>query len=139
MKKILVSACLMGYECRYKGDGCKNQKLASLKDGNILIPVCPEQLGGLPTPRFPSERVGDKVIAKNGQDVTEQYVRGADFAVEIAKANEVDFCVMKANSPSCGKGKIYDGTFSGNKKDGNGVTVDKLLAAGFSVITEEEL
>ena len=113
MKKILVSACLCGNKCRYKGDDCMNAKIAELGKGNIVIPVCAEQLGGLPTPRHPAERVGDKVIS--------------------------DYCVMKANSPSCGKGVIYDGTFTGNKTSGNGLTTERLLAAGFTVYTEDEI
>lgn len=139
MKKILVSACLMGYECRYKGDGCKCEKVLSLAADNILIPVCPEQMGGLSTPRQPAERVGDRVVSKVGVDVTEEYERGANFALEIAKANNVDLCIMKANSPSCGKGIIYDGTFTGAKTNGNGITTEKLLSAGFTVITENEI
>ncbi|MDE6302094.1 MAG: DUF523 domain-containing protein [Clostridia bacterium] len=139
MKKILVSACLMGYDCRYAGDNCKNEKLLELSKDNILIPVCPEQLGGLSTPRLPAERVGDKIIAKGGKDVSVEYNRGADFTVEIAKQNNVDYCIMKSKSPSCGKGLIYDGTFTGGKTEGNGVTVEKLLQAGFKVISEEEL
>lgn len=139
MKKILVSACLFGNNCRYKGDNCLSEKLLDLGKDNVLIPVCPEQLGGLPTPRHPAERVGEKVISDIGVDVTEEYNRGANLAVEIAKANAVDYCVLKANSPSCGKGVIYDGTFTGGKREGNGVTVDKLLAEGFTVVTENEL
>lgn len=139
MKKILVSACLFGNNCRYKGDNCLSEKLLDLGKDNVLIPVCPEQLGGLPTPRHPAERVGEKIISDIGVDVTEEYERGANLAVEIAKANAVDYCVLKANSPSCGKGVIYDGTFTGGKREGNGVTVDKLLAEGFIVITENEL
>lgn len=139
MKKILVSACLMGYDCRYKGDSCKNDKIAELAKDNVLIPVCPEQLGGLSTPRQPAERVGASVIAKSGADVTEQYMRGANLAVEVARANNVDYCILKANSPSCGKGVIYDGTFSGAKTVGNGVTAEKLLQAGFKVLTENDL
>lgn len=139
MKKILVSACLLGENCRYKGDNCKNDKvLALLKDAE-LIPVCPEALGGLPTPRLPGEIVGDKVLSSNGDDVTEQYARGAQIALDIAKKNAVSACVLKANSPSCGKGRIYDGTFSGTKTEGNGITARLLLAEGFKVITEEEL
>ena len=115
MKKILVSACLYGNICRYKGDSCYNEKIAELGKTNVLIPVCPEQLGGLPTPRHPAERVGDKIISDIGTDVTEEYVNGAKLALEIAKTNNVDLCVMKAKSPSCGKGVIYDGTFSGGK------------------------
>ena len=139
MKKILVSACLYGNKCRYKGDDCLSEKLLALGKDNILIPDCPEQLGGLPTPRHPSERIGDKVISDVGTDVTEEYTRGADLAVAIAKANGVDYCVLKANSPSCGKGVVYDGTFTGGKRVGNGVTVDKLLAEGFTVLTENDL
>lgn len=139
MKKILVSACLYGNICRYKGDSCYNEKIAELGKTNVLIPVCPEQLGGLPTPRHPAERVGDRIISDIGTDVTEEYVNGAKLALEIAKTNNVDLCVMKAKSPSCGKGVIYDGTFSGGKKEGNGVTTDILLAEGFKVITEDEL
>lgn len=139
MKKILVSACLFGNNCRYKGDNCLSEKLLDLGKDNVLIPVCPEQLGGLPTPRHPAERVGEKVISDIGVDVTEEYERGANLAVEIAKANAVDYCVLKANSPSCGKGVVYDGTFTGGKREGNGVTVDKLLSEGFTVITENEL
>lgn len=139
MKKILVSACLFGNNCRYKGDNCLSEKLLDLGKDNVLIPVCPEQLGGLPTPRHPAERVGEKIISDIGVDVTEEYERGANLAVEIAKANAVDYCVLKANSPSCGKGVIYDGTFTGGKREGNGVTVDKLLAEGFTVVTENEL
>ena len=112
MKKILVSACLFGNNCRYKGDNCLSEKLLDLGKDNVLIPVCPEQLGGLSTPRHPAERVGEKVISDIGVDVTEEYERGANLAVEIAKANAVDYCVLKANSPSCGKGVIYDGTFN---------------------------
>ncbi len=139
MKKILVSACLYGNICRYKGDNCYNQKIAELGKDNILIPVCPEQLGGLHTPRNPSERIGDKIISSAGVDVTEEYTRGAELTVQIAKANAVDYCVLKANSPSCGTGIIYDGTFSGKKIPGNGLTSEKLSEAGFKVFTEDEI
>lgn len=139
MKKILVSACLFGNKCRYKGDDCFNEKLAKLGENAVLIPVCPEQLGGLSTPRNPAERVGEKIISNVGKDVTEEYTRGANLAVQIAKANDVNFCVLKANSPSCGKGIIYDGTFSGGKTQGNGLTTEMLLKEGFTVLTEDEI
>lgn len=139
MEKLLISACLMGYDCRYKGDNCKLENLAKLKEKYILIPVCPEQLGGLSTPRLPGERVENKVLASNGADITEEYALGADIAVDIAHKNGVKRCIMKANSPSCGKGIIYDGTFSGHKIPGNGVTVEKLINDGFIVYTENEI
>lgn len=139
MSKILVSACLLGVKCRYKGDACPCQKLIDLGKDHTLIPVCPEQAGGLPTPRTPSERVGDKVIMKNGTDVTAEYQKGAQTALYLAKTLGADFAVLKANSPSCGKGIIYDGTFSGGKCEGNGVTSELLLNNGIAVYTEDEI
>ena len=152
MKKILVSACLLGFECRYDGKSKPCEKLLSLaKDDTVLIPVCPEQLGGLPTPRLPSERQRtDKgalksvrckgaVLMNDGTDVTANYKKGAAIALEAAKLNDVDCAVLKSGSPSCGKGLIYDGSFSGAKAEGNGVTAELLLKNGFKVLTEEEL
>ena len=139
MSKILVSACLLGVKCRYKGDACPCQKLIDLGKDHTLIPVCPEQAGGLPTPRTPSERVGDKVIMKNGTDVTAEYQKGAQTALYLAKTLGADFAVLKANSPSCGKGIIYDGTFTGGKCEGNGVTSELLLNNGIAVYTEDEI
>ena len=139
MSKILVSACLLGVECRYKGDECPCQKIIDLGKEHTLIPVCPEQAGGLPTPRTPSERVGDKVIMRDGTDVTSEYQKGAQTALYLAKTLGADFAVLKANSPSCGKGIIYDGTFTGGKCEGNGVTSELLLNNGIAVYTEDEI
>ena len=153
MKKILVSACLLGYECRYdaKSKTCpKVLALAEDKD-TVLIPVCPEQLGGLPTPRVPSERQRTKdgetrsitrpgaVLAKDGKDVTANYRKGAEIATEIARLNDIDMAVLKAGSPSCGKDIIYDGSFTGAKAKGDGVTTEMLKKAGFKVLSDEEL
>jgi uncharacterized protein YbbK (DUF523 family) len=110
----------------------------ALAENHILIPVCPEQMGGLATPRDPSERVNDKVMSCKGRDVTEQFRKGAENALFLAQLNHVDFAVFKANSPSCGKGIIYDGTFTGGKKEGNGITADLLLENGIPVFTEDE-
>lgn len=156
MNKILVSACLMGYPCRYDGIGKPCQKVIDLGKENILIPVCPEQLGGLPTPRTPSERqfdengnpkpfyngegpVAGSVLMKDGTDVSENYVRGAFIALDVANENDIDFAVLKAGSPSCGHGLIYDGSFSGNKVPGNGVTADLFESMGIRVVSDEEL
>ena len=138
MARILVSSCLLGSQCRYKGDGCRCEKVLALAENHILIPVCPEQMGGLATPRDPSERVNDKVMSCKGRDVTEQFRKGAENALFLAQLNHVDFAVFKANSPSCGKGIIYDGTFTGEKKEGNGITADLLLENGIPVFTEDE-
>lgn len=139
MAKIIVSGCLFGYDCRYKGDNCKCDELLALADKHVLIPLCPEQLGGLKTPRDPSEIVGGKVLSSQGKDVTYEYKKGAEIALYIAKVNNADAVVLKANSPSCGKGIIYDGTFSGNKIEGNGIAADLFLKAGFPVFTENEI
>ena len=153
MMTIIVSACLLGCECRYDGKSKPCVKvLEYLKnEGAIAVPVCPEQLGGLPTPRVPSERQRTAkgtprsisrpgaVLMKDGQDVTAQYKKGAETALMIAKLNGSDAAIFKSGSPSCGKGLIYDGSFSGNKAAGNGVTADLFLSSGIKVLTEEDL
>lgn len=138
MAKILVSACLMGCECRYKGDSCRNEEILALAEDHTLIAVCPEQLGGLPTPRYPAEIQGDKVINSAGIDVTAEYRKGAETACYLAKLNGVKVAIMKSKSPSCGHGLIYDGTFGGGKIPGSGVTAALLEANGIQVFTEDE-
>ena len=138
MAVILVSSCLLGCQCRYKGDGCRNERVLKLAEHHTLIPVCPEQMGGLETPRNPSERVNDRVLSNAGRDVTEQFRKGAETALFHAQLNHVDFAVFKANSPSCGKGIIYDGTFTGGKKEGNGMYTDLLMENGIPVYAEDE-
>lgn len=138
MATILVSSCLLGLNCRYKGDHCANASVLALAKEHTLIPFCAEQAGGLPTPRDPAEIVGDRVITNKGRDVTFEYMKGAAAAVFAAQLNHVDFAILKSNSPSCGKGRIYDGTFTGNKVAGNGFTVRALLEAGIPVYSEEE-
>ncbi|MBR5410010.1 MAG: DUF523 domain-containing protein [Clostridia bacterium] len=139
MEKLLVSACLLGCACRYDGGSVPNEEILELKDRYELIPVCPEQSGGLPTPRVPSERVGDRVLAKNGADVTEAFIKGAETALYLAKTLGASAAVLKARSPSCGKGEIYDGSFSGTLTKGDGVTAALLEANGVPVFTEENL
>ena len=139
MKKLLVSACLLGCPCRYDGKTCQNERVLALQNDYQLIPVCPEQAGGLPTPRAPSERVEESVLMKTGEDVTAAYKKGAETALYIARTLGAGAAVLKANSPSCGKGMIYDGTFTGGKIAGNGVTAELLLHNGIAVYTEDEL
>ena len=141
MKTLLISRCLLGDPCRYDGKSrpLAAETLQALRARYDLIPVCPEVLGGLPTPRTPSERQGDRVVMKTGADVTEEYRRGAEAALQAAQENQVCAAVLKERSPSCGKGKIYDGTFTGTLKEGNGVTAEVLLNAGFTVYGESEI
>lgn len=139
MANIMVSGCLMGHECRYKGDHCKCDALLALAERHTLIPMCPEQFGGLATPRDPAEIIGDRVISKQGNDVTAAYTKGAETALSIAKLNHVSVAVLKANSPSCGKGVIYDGTFTGRKIPGNGIAAARFLEEDIAVFTEDEI
>lgn len=133
---ILVSACLLGVACRYDGKSKEVEKIKNLISKYNLIPICPEQLGGLPTPRVPSERNGDKVINSEGKDVTYEYKKGAEEALRIAKIFNCSIAILKAKSPSCGTGEIYDGSFSKTLTVGNGITADLLLENGIKVLTE---
>ena len=126
MTKILVSACLLGENCRYDGKNNKNEDVLKLAEHFELIPVCPECFGGLPTPREPSEIRNGRVYSKTGADVTAQFEEGAEHTLYIARENNCPAAVLKERSPSCGFGKIYDGSFSKTLIDGNGVTADLL-------------
>ncbi len=137
--KILVSACLFGIHCKYSGGSNLTQGLAEALQaaGHSLVPVCPEVYGGLPTPRTPAERVGKRVLTKDGRDVTAEYRNGAAAAVRLAQLTGCTAAVLKANSPSCGCGTIYDGTFTGRKIPGSGVAAEALQAAGLAIYNEE--
>ena len=138
MEKLLVSACLLGCRCRYDGGDCGSERVLALRDKYDMIPICPEQMGGLTTPRLPSEINGDRVIMKDGTDVTDAFYAGANAALYLAKTLGAKKALLKAKSPSCGKGLIYDGTFTGGKTAGNGVTAALLMDNGVSVYTEDE-
>jgi len=144
---ILISACLIGVNCNYNG---QNNALPSLdKIPKHIVPICPEQLGGLPTPRPPAEIIlGDgkdvlegnaKVITIKGDDVTENFIFGAEQVLKIAQVCKAKEAILKANSPSCGKGLIYDGSFKGKLKKGDGVTTALLEQNGIKVLTEKDL
>ncbi len=135
---ILVSACLLGTPCRYNGKGSADERVLTLRERHHLIPVCPEILGGLATPRTPAERRGDRVVAKDGKDVTGAYERGAEEVLRLARLFDCQAAVLKERSPSCGAGKIYDGTFSGMLTEGNGVCAQMLLDAGIQVLGESD-
>lgn len=134
---IIVSACLLGVDCRYCGDNCKKEGILQLRKEHNLIPVCPEQLGGLPTPRVPSERKGECIVGKDGTDVTAAFKKGAEQALYISELYKCEIAILKKNSPSCGYGVIYDGTFSGNKIEGNGVTAQLFDNKGIRILNED--
>lgn len=136
---ILVSACLLGTACRYDGKSVPCASLLEQLDGLQLIPVCPEQLGGLPTPRIPCERQGQRVVSKTGTDTTQQYQRGAQEALRLAKLFGCKAALLKERSPSCGCGQIYDGSFSKTLVGGDGVTAELLKQHGIAVFGESRI
>jgi uncharacterized protein YbbK (DUF523 family) len=137
--KILISACLLGVRCRYDGASKPHPLMEELAGKHMLIPVCPEQLGGLPTPRPPAERQGDRVTAVTGMDVTEQYRRGAEETLRLCRFFGCEAAVLKEKSPSCGCRSVYDGTFTGALREGKGVTAELLEVNGIPVYGESDL
>ena len=136
---VLVSACLLGDPCRFDGTAKPASAVQALAARYTLIPVCPECAGGLPTPRPPAEQMGERVCNRAGRDVTEEYRRGAEYALRLAQEHRALFAILKARSPSCGHGQVYDGTFTGTLRAGDGVTAALLLSHGIPVYNEESL
>lgn len=142
MEKVLVSACLVGNNCKYNGKNNKNEKIIEyLKDKEVIL-VCPEVMGGMDTPRLKSEIVVNekelKVVNEKGGDVTFYFVKGAEIALKRALANNVKVAILKEKSPSCGVSKIYNGEFNGTIVDGSGVFTRLLLENGIKVLTEDD-
>ncbi|HKY74846.1 MAG TPA: DUF523 domain-containing protein [Acidimicrobiia bacterium] len=135
---LLVSACLLGVACNHEGRGSPRAVVDELARHYRLVPVCPEVLGGLPTPRAAAELQGYRVVNIEGEDVTAAYRRGAEAAVAVALAVGAERAVLKARSPSCGSSSVYDGTFSRRLVPGRGVTAAALAAAGLEVGSEED-
>ncbi|MBR2894729.1 MAG: DUF523 domain-containing protein [Oscillospiraceae bacterium] len=129
----------MGECCKYSGGHNYCPAVEQLKERYTLVPVCPEQMGGLPTPRESSERLGERVISKSGRDVTEQFLRGAHLAVETALTHGCTTALLKERSPSCGCGTIYDGTFTGTVVPGDGVTAELLKQHHIRILGESEI
>lgn len=136
---LLVSACLLGCPCRYDGKSKPNDAVLALIDKHTLIPVCPEQLGGLATPRPPAERKDGGVFTESGADVTVQYRRGAEEALRLAKLYGCTCAILKERSLSCGSGAIYDGSFSRRLIPGDGVTAELLKQHGITIWGESEV
>jgi uncharacterized protein YbbK (DUF523 family) len=136
---ILVSACLLGCPCRYDGKSKPNAAVLALMEEHTLIPICPEQMGGLATPRLPAECKDGGVFTQAGIDVTDQYRRGAEEALRLAKLYGCTCAILKERSPSCGSGEIYDGSFSRTLVDGDGVTAALLKQQGIAVYGESEV
>lgn len=135
---ILVSACLAGVNCKYSGGNNENEEVKKLVESGEAILICPEQMGGLTTPRKPAEQYENKVICEDGTDVTVNFVRGAEEALKIAKMCGATKAVLKSKSPSCGCGKVYDGTFSKTLVDGDGVAAKLLKENGIEIISSDD-
>ena len=137
--KIMVSACLAGENCKYNGGNNRNEQVLQLMAENEIVTVCPEQLGGLPTPRIPSEIRNGIVTAKDGRVVDAEFRAGAARCLEIAIREQPDLIILQSRSPSCGVRQRYDGTFSGTLTEGMGVAAQLLIENGFHVVDVEEL
>lgn len=146
---ILISSCLCGEKCKYSGGDNYCQEVMDLIQDETVLKVCPEVFGGLFTPRLPAEIVGGtaedvlagraKILNRAGEDVTPYFIRGAQMVLSLAKQNGIQKAILKANSPSCGKGHVYDGQFRKKLIEGNGITAQLLLNEGIAVITEEDI
>ena len=136
---ILVSECLAGVNCTYDDSNNESKAVLDLMKTHNVVLVCPEQLGGLATPRIPAEQIGDKVFDKNGKDVTINFNKGAQEALKIAKIYNCKKAILKAKSPSCGSKQVYDGSHSGNLIEGEGVTSKLLRENGIEILNENEI
>lgn len=136
---IAVSSCLAGVACTYKGSHHKIEKIRQLVKENKAIMICPEVLAGMSIPRDPCEIIDRRVLSNQGKDCTKEYQEGALKALAILKKHNVDVVLLKAKSPSCGKGKVYDGTFSHTLVEGDGITVTLLEENGIIVYNEDHM
>lgn len=142
---FLVSACLLGVNCKYNGKNNKNDKVIEFLKDKKFIMVCPEELGGLSTPRIPCEIVSEKInnnieiINKEGKNLTENFLKGANEVLQIAKNNNIKKAILKSKSPSCGKGLIYDGSFTSRLIKGDGITTRLLKKNKINIFTEDEI
>ena len=141
MEKLLISACLAGENCKYSGGNnfIGETALASLGDKYELVSACPEVMGGLSVPRIPCERIGARVMNERGEDVTAQFKAGAELTADICERQGIKKALLKEKSPSCGSGRIYDGTFSHTVIAGDGVTAQRLRALGIVLYGESEI
>ena len=139
MMKVIVSACLAGDNCKYNGGNNINQKMMDFLKYHEMLKVCPEVLGGLPTPRLSAEIVDGKVINTEGKNITKEFTLGAQKAFEIVQKEKPDLIILQSRSPSCGIKQIYDGTFSGNKIPGHGLFAELCIKAGYKVLDIEDI
>lgn len=141
-KKVLISSCLLGENVKYDGTNnsiTQNQFIKKLQKLNLIVSICPEVEGGLPTPRVPVEIQNNRAINKKGEDKTKEFKLGANKTLEIALQNDIEMAIMKSKSPSCGAGQIYDGTFLKKLINGDGISTALLKDKGIKIFGEDEL
>ena len=137
--KIVVSACLLGHNCKYSGGNNRSQKVLDYIEGHDVIPICPETTGGLSTPRVPVELKDGKAINRNGEDVTEFFQRGVEKTMDRLTGQDIDLAILQPRSPSCGCKQIYDGTFTKTLIEGKGMFAQALEKAGIPMMDETEV
>lgn len=137
--KIAVSACLLGHDCKYNGGNNRSQKVLDYIKGHEVIPVCPEVAGGLPVPRVPVELKNGRAINRNGEDVTEFFLRGVELTMEKLADQNIDLAILQPRSPSCGCKQIYDGTFSKTLIDGKGMFAQALSDADIPLMDGDDV
>jgi len=137
--KIMVSACLLGQKCKYNGGDNYSEKVLAFTEGHEVIPVCPEVAGGLETPRIPCEIVDGVVMNKAGENKDREFRDGASICLKLAREKQIDLAILQSRSPSCGVGRIYDGTFSGRLTEGSGIFASMLIENGFRTIDVKNL
>lgn len=137
--KVIVSACLAGDHCKYNGGNNLNQKMMDFLKSHEIIKVCPEVLGGLPTPRPSAEIVGSQVMNTEGKNITKEFTLGAQIAFEIVKKKNPELIILQSRSPSCGIKQIYDGTFAGKKIPGHGLFAELCIKAGYKILDIEDI
>ena len=135
-EKLLISSCLLGNNVKYNGKNNYIDGIEALKEKYDLIIICPEVMGGLPIPRIPSEIINNNVFNKEGINVTNEFEKGANIALELVKKHNIKKALLKDGSPSCGSTYIYDGTFNGIKINDFGITVRRLLKEKIKIYTE---
>ena len=137
--KIAVSACLLGHNCKYSGGNNLSRKVLDYIEGHEVIPVCPEVTGGMPTPRVPVELKNGKAINRDGEDVTEFFLRGVEKTMKKLDGETIDLAILQSRSPSCGCKQVYDGSFTKTLIEGKGMFAQALAAAGIPMMDGDDV
>lgn len=139
MGKIVVSACLLGENCKYNGGNNRHEAVLEFIKGKEVIPVCPEVAGGLPTPRIPTELVNGVAINREGINVDQEFQKGVEISLKKLEGEDIELAILQPRSPSCGAKQVYDGTFTGTLQEGRGMLAQALFEKGYKIIEPDEI